>query len=49
MKKKITLACTECGLRNYTTDNSKDGSDKRLTLKKHCRHCNAHTLHQETK
>ncbi|MFS0644884.1 50S ribosomal protein L33 [Siminovitchia sp. 179-K 8D1 HS] len=49
MKRKITLACTECGLRNYTADNHKGGAGKRLTLKKYCRHCNAHTLHQETK
>ncbi|HEY4551719.1 MAG TPA: 50S ribosomal protein L33 [Bacillaceae bacterium] len=49
MQKKVSLACTECGSRNYSTDRNKDSNGSRLELKKFCKHCNAHTIHKETK
>lgn len=48
MSKKITLSCSECGSRNYSAPAQKNQSDQRLTLKKFCKNCNAHTLHQQT-
>ncbi|MBO8178408.1 50S ribosomal protein L33 [Aeribacillus pallidus] len=49
MKKKIILACRECGSRNYSTSNNKSSHSERLTIKKYCKTCNSHTVHQETK
>lgn len=45
----ITLACTECKRRNYTTTKNKRTNPDRLELKKYCPHCNTHTVHKETK
>lgn len=49
MRKKVTLCCDECGMRNYTTNSKKDGQAVRLELKKFCSTCNRHTIHKETK
>jgi large subunit ribosomal protein L33 len=46
---KLTLACTVCQQRNYTTPKPKVALTQRLTLNKFCKHCNAHTPHVETK
>ncbi|MGV3464449.1 MAG: 50S ribosomal protein L33 [Heyndrickxia sp.] len=48
MQKKVALACEKCGSRNYTVDHTQ-AQTERLELKKFCRHCNAHTVHRETK
>jgi large subunit ribosomal protein L33 len=45
----ITIACTECKQRNYTTTKDKKNHPDRLELKKYCKFCRAHTLHRETK
>lgn len=49
MRVGITLACTECKQRNYTTTKDKRNTAQKLELKKYCKFCNAHTLHRETK
>lgn len=49
MKNKITLACADCGSRNYTTTSSNENQTERRELKKFCKNCNAHTVHRETK
>lgn len=47
-KKKVALACSECGSRNYTlTENP--NRQERLEVKKFCKYCNKHTIHCETK
>ena len=43
----VTLACTECGERNYHTKRNKRNTPGKLQLKKYCRHCQRHTLHKE--
>ncbi|HJV16114.1 MAG TPA: 50S ribosomal protein L33 [Bacillales bacterium] len=48
MNKKVILACAECGSRNYTTVSKKKQAD-RLELKRFCKTCGNHTIHQETK
>ncbi|PKR76613.1 50S ribosomal protein L33 [Halalkalibacillus sediminis] len=48
MRKKITLACTNCHSRNYTTDKQSQKSE-RIEVKKYCKKCGSHTLHRETK
>jgi len=49
MRVFITLACTNCKQRNYTTTKNKRTHTDRLELKKYCRTCNGHTLHRETR
>ncbi|MBP7275078.1 MAG: 50S ribosomal protein L33 [Kiritimatiellae bacterium] len=45
----ITLACTECKRRNYTTTKNKRTKPERLEISKFCRHERKHTVHRETK
>ncbi|WP_071849252.1 50S ribosomal protein L33 [Alkalibacterium sp. 20] len=49
MKKKLALACTVCGSRNYTKEVGDKTRTERLEIKKYCRYCKQHTLHRETK
>ncbi|MGB9692368.1 MAG: 50S ribosomal protein L33 [Candidatus Sumerlaeaceae bacterium] len=49
MRDIITLACSECARRNYTTTRNKKKQQAKLELKKYCRHCRKHTPHKETK
>ncbi len=45
----ITLACTECKARNYTTTKNKRAKPERLELKKFCPGERKHTVHREIK
>ncbi|PSP18791.1 MAG: 50S ribosomal protein L33 [Cyanobacteria bacterium QS_8_64_29] len=54
----VTLECTECrtnphqrtpGVSRYTTEKNRRNVSGRLELRKHCRYCNKHTVHKETK
>jgi len=45
----VTLACTECKQRNYSTTKNKKNTPDKLGLKKYCPHCRKHTPHKETK
>ncbi len=45
----ITLVCTECKRKNYTTTKNKRKHPDRLELRKYCKWCNTHTLHREAK
>lgn len=49
MRVKITLACSECKQRNYDLTKNKKTHSDRIELNKHCRFCQKHTLHKETK
>jgi large subunit ribosomal protein L33 len=49
MRTIITLACTECKRRNYSTMKNKRTTTDKVELKKYCRFCRHHTLHKETK
>ena len=49
MRDIVTLACTECKQRNYTTTKNKRNTPDKLEFKKYCRFCRKHTLHKETK
>ena len=48
-EKQITLACQECKQRNYATTKNKKNTTERLELKKHCKFCDKHTAHRETR
>jgi len=45
----ITLACTECKRRNYTTTKNKRNTPGRLEKKKFCPFDHKPTLHRETR
>jgi len=45
----ITLACTECGRRNYTTKKDRKKTTGRLERSKYCPFDHKHTLHRETR
>ncbi|MBO4553229.1 50S ribosomal protein L33 [bacterium] len=45
----ITLACTECGRRNYTTKKDRKKTTGRLERSKYCPFDRKHTLHRETR
>ena len=45
----ITLACTECKRRNYTTTKNRRTTPNRLELSKFCKFEHKHTLHRETR
>ena len=45
----ITLACTECKRRNYTSTKNKKLSTERIELKKYCSFERKHTVHREIK
>jgi len=49
MRNIITLACTECKKRNYTTTKNKKRAPDKMELNKYCRFCRTHTLHREIK
>jgi large subunit ribosomal protein L33 len=49
MRTIITLACTECKRRNYSTMKNKRTTTDKVELKKYCRFCRHHTVHKETK
>nr|PZM91139.1 MAG: 50S ribosomal protein L33 [Pseudomonadota bacterium] len=45
----VTLECSVCKERNYTTDRNKKTQTDRLVLSKYCKRCRRHTEHKETK
>ncbi len=45
----ITLECTECRERNYTSEKNRRNDPQRIELNKYCARCCKHTLHRETK
>lgn len=49
MREIITLACTNCKQRNYTTSKNKRTTPDRIEMRKYCKFCNAHTPHRETR
>jgi large subunit ribosomal protein L33 len=45
----VTLACTECKERNYTTEKNRRNDTERLEFTKYCRRERKRTLHRETR
>ena len=43
----VTLACSDCGRRNYHTKKYKMTSQGKLQLNKYCKWDRKHTLHKE--
>ena len=49
MRDIVTLACTECKRRNYTTTKNKRNTPDKLEFSKFCPFDRKHTVHRETK
>jgi len=49
MREIISLQCTECKRKNYTTTKNKKLMTGKLEIKKYCSACNKHTNHKESK
>jgi large subunit ribosomal protein L33 len=49
MREIITLECTQCKERNYSTTKNKKTVTGRLELKKFCNRCRKHQVHKEAK
>ena len=45
----VTLSCTQCKRKNYTTTKNKRTTPDKLEFKKYCRFCKEHLPHKETK
>ncbi|MGA7617074.1 MAG: 50S ribosomal protein L33 [Thermoanaerobaculia bacterium] len=45
----ISLQCTECKRRNYSTTKNRKKTTEKLELKKFCRFDRRHTVHREAK
>ncbi|MFH1146140.1 MAG: 50S ribosomal protein L33 [Pseudomonadota bacterium] len=49
MREIVTLGCTVCKQRNYSTTKNKRTTPEKLEFKKYCRFCRTHTVHKESK
>jgi large subunit ribosomal protein L33 len=49
MRDIITMQCTDCKERNYSTTKNKKKMTERLERKRYCPRCRHHTVHRETK
>ena len=49
MREIITLECSKCKQRNYSTTKNKKNQTGRVEYKKYCPFCNEHTPHKETR
>ena len=45
----ITMQCSECKDRNYTTEKNRRNDPNRMEMMKYCPRERKHTLHRETK
>ena len=45
----VTLQCSDCKDRNYSTTKNKKTTTARLEFSKFCRKCRKHTSHKEVK
>jgi large subunit ribosomal protein L33 len=45
----VTLSCSECKERNYTTQKNRRNDQGRLEFNKYCPRCRKHTAHKEQK
>ncbi|OGX32414.1 MAG: 50S ribosomal protein L33 [Omnitrophica WOR_2 bacterium RIFCSPLOWO2_12_FULL_46_30] len=49
MRETITLECSICKNRNYTTTRNKKKNQDKLSISKFCPFCRKHTEHKEIK
>ena len=44
----MAMVCSVCKHQNYISVRNKINTPEKISLKKYCRHCKKHTLHQES-
>jgi len=49
MRELVGFACDKCKRKNYTTSKSRKTTTEKLSFKKFCPSCRAHTQHKEVK
>jgi len=49
MREIVTLQCSECKRRNYTTTRNKKKNTTKIELKKYCPFDRKHTIHKEVR
>jgi large subunit ribosomal protein L33 len=49
VQENISLACSQCKRKNYTTTKNKKTNTEKLELHKYCRFCRKATAHKEGK
>ncbi|AWB44489.1 50S ribosomal protein L33 [Paenibacillus sp. CAA11] len=49
MRVVVTLACTECGDRNYTTTKNREIIQNEWNYRKYCLRLRNYTIHRETR
>ena len=49
MREVITISCTVCKRKNYTSTKNKKTTPGRIELSKFCKWCKKHTPHKEEK
>jgi len=49
MREIITISCTVCKRKNYTSTKNKKTTPDRLEMSKYCKWCKKHTPHKEEK
>ncbi len=47
MREIVSLQCSECKQRNYTTTRNKKIQKEKIERKKYCKFCQKHILHKE--
>ena len=47
MREIVSLQCSECKRRNYTTTRNKKIQKEKIEQKKYCKFCQKHILHKE--
>ncbi len=45
----VTLACTACKRRTYSTTKNKATHPERMEMRKYCRFCRGHVSHRESR
>ena len=45
----VSLECTECKRRNYSTRKNRRNTPEKINVKKYCTSCKGHQPHKETK
>jgi large subunit ribosomal protein L33 len=45
----ITLACSDCRERTYTSEKNRRNDPQRLELRKFCPRCHGHKVHREVR
>ena len=49
MQENVSLACSTCKRKNYTSTKNKKKTTEKLAFRKYCPFCRSHVVHKEGK